>query len=304
LKTRLFVVAATCAAAHVRQLLLSLLLGASGAALAATDAQQIAQAMKAEFDSPGAPLSAEPVSVEGSFAIAGWSQSGSGGRALLQKLGNQWQIVLCAGDGLLQPAMLVNAGMSRETADRLVAATRAAESRLPSSRRELFSRFNGVVKIGKASDHKGSPHAEHSVHATHAGSPATGTLTVTGAWARATPPGLTVGGAYFTLVNHGTQPDTLVSISTPVAATAALHRTALENGLSTMRAAGQITIAPGATLKAEPGGLHVMLMGLKSPLVAGSKVPLTLTFRLAGAITVQVAVQPLNPGSPTGNAGH
>lgn len=295
MKTRLFVVAATCAAAHVRQLLLSLLLGASGAALAATDAQQIAQAMKAEFDSPGAPLSAEPVSVEGPFAIAGWSQSGSGGRALLQKLGNQWQIVLCAGDGLLQPAMLVNAGMSRETADRLVAATRAAESRLPSSRRELFSRFNGVVKVGKASDHKGNPHA---------GSPATGTLTVTGAWARATPPGLTVGGAYFTLVNHGTQPDTLVSISTPVAATAALHRTALENGLSTMRAAGQLTIAPGATLKAEPGGLHVMLMGLKSPLVAGSRVPLTLTFRLAGAITVQVDVQPLNSGSPTGNGGH
>ena len=65
-----------------------------------------------------------------------------------------------------------------------------------------------------------------------------------------------------------------------------------------MRPAGQIVIAPGQTVTAEPGGLHVMLTGLKKPLVAGTRVPLVLTFRHAGAITVQVDVHP-QPSLPT-----
>ncbi len=135
-----------------------------------------------------------------------------------------------------------------------------------------------------------------------AGAETAGCLSVSKAWARATPAGIAVGGAYFTIVNRGKQADTLVSLRSPVAAMVELHRTTVENGLSRMRPAGQIVIAPGETVKAEPGGLHVMLMGLKSPLVSGARVPLVLTFQQAGAITVQVQVQAIAAAAHEGRA--
>lgn len=264
--------------------------------MGATDAERIAQAMKAEFDRPGQPLLVEPVTVEGIFAIAGWSQGGSGGRALLQHMGNEWQIVLCAGDSLLQPTMLTHAGMTREASTRLVANTRAAESRLPSARRDQFANFQGVVNVGTGAGHKNDA-AGHAAHASTAGAAAAVTVSVSGAWGRATPPGIPNGVAYFTIENRGRQPDTLLSISSPVSASAELHRTTVQNGHSTMRPAGQVVITPGQTVKAEPGGLHVMLTGLKRPLAAGNPVPLVLNFRAAGAITVQMDVHPLSPAS-------
>jgi copper(I)-binding protein len=281
LKTLSLATAAARAAVCARILFAVLLLGASGAALATTDAERITQVMKAGFDRPGQPLSVDPVSVEGPFAIAGWSQGGSGGRALLQRMGTQWQIVLCAGDALLQPATLTGAGMAPDAATRLVANQRTAESRLPAARREQFARFMGVVKVAGGAD-----------------------LSVSNAWGRATPAGVAVGAAYFTVVNHGKQSDTLVAVTSPVAATAELHRTSVEGSLARMRPAGQVVITPGQTVKAEPGGLHLMLTGLRKPLVAGSQVPLVLHFRQAGAITVQMDVQPATSAAPDAYAGH
>lgn len=120
---------------------------------------------------------------------------------------------------------------------------------------------------------------------------ATGNIAVTGAWARATPPGVKVGAAYLSILNRGKQTDYLQSVSSAAASTAEMHRTTHENGVSRMRPAGALPIAAGQALKAEPGGLHVMLTGLKQPLVAGSRVPLVLGFRDAGAVTVQVEIR-------------
>jgi len=59
-----------------------------------------------------------------------------------------------------------------------------------------------------------------------------------------------------------------------------------------MRALPQLELKAGQKLEMKPGaGAHIMLFGLKKPLVAGDKFPLTLTFRKAGKIetTVEVA---------------
>ena len=122
-------------------------------------------------------------------------------------------------------------------------------------------------------------------------------VVVAHAWARATPPGARVGAAYFTIENPG-KADVLLAIASPAAARAELHRTTLENGMSRMRPAGEVVIAAGATVKVEPGGLHVMLMDLKAPLVAGTTVPLQLTFRNAGTVTVQAEVQAMGITMP------
>ena len=123
-------------------------------------------------------------------------------------------------------------------------------------------------------------------------------VVVSHAWARATPPGVSVGAAYFTIENRGTATDVLLSIASPAAARTELHRTTVESGMSRMRPAGEVTVAAHATVKAEPGGLHVMLMGLKAPLVAGTTMPLQLTFRDAGTLTVQVEVQATGASMP------
>ena len=276
MKTRMPDVAAAC-----RIVFLSLLLGTGSAARAATESERITQVMKAEYERPGRPLQVDPVSVEGEFALAGWSQGSHGGRALLQRTGAQWQITLCAGDALLQPATLTGAGMQRDRAERIVAAARRAESRLPAASRKRFASFAGIVKPAAAAN-----------------------LSVTNAWARATPAGVDVGGAYFTIVNRGHQPDVLLSLGSTAASMVELHRSTLENGIARMRPAGAVEIAPGQTVTAGPGGLHVMLTGLKKPLVAGTRVPLVLTFRHAGAITVQLDVHPATFTSHAAHAGH
>ena len=104
------------------------------------------------------------------------------------------------------------------------------------------------------------------------------------------------GAAYFT-VTANVQPDRLVGVSTPVAATAELHETINDNGVMKMRPVAAIALDPGKSVTFTPGGYHVMLVGLKSPLKAGDSFPLTLTFEHAPPITVTVKVEAVGSAS-------
>jgi periplasmic copper chaperone A len=86
---------------------------------------------------------------------------------------------------------------------------------------------------------------------------------------------------------------TVTGVESPIAGHAMIHETKVEGGQSKMRPHEQLVVAPGATVKLEPGGLHVMLHDLKQPLKAGQTVPLVIL--LAGGASVQVtaAVRPL-----------
>lgn len=119
------------------------------------------------------------------------------------------------------------------------------------------------------------------------------------AWARATPGSVTNGAAYITLAG-GSQPDTLVGVSTSVAATADVHETTNTNGVMKMRAVQAIPIPAGQTVTFSPGGYHIMMMGLKQPLIAGHSFPLTLNFARAGAVTVDVQVRGRGHDASTG----
>ena len=115
-------------------------------------------------------------------------------------------------------------------------------------------------------------------------------ITLDHVWARASAGNATTGAAYLTVTDHG-RPDRLVGVSTPVAATAELHETIHDNGVMKMRPVAGIALEPGKPMTFSPGGYHVMLMGLKSPLKAGDKFPLTLTFEHAQPITVTGTVE-------------
>ena len=72
-----------------------------------------------------------------------------------------------------------------------------------------------------------------------------------------------------------------------------LHRSSVENGVSEMRKVDQVAIPANKRVALEPGGLHLMMMGLKEPFKQGEKVPLTLVFEKAGKIDVELAIVPL-----------
>lgn len=122
-----------------------------------------------------------------------------------------------------------------------------------------------------------------------------GALVIGQPWSRPTAPGMPMGVAYLSITNTGRRADALIAASTPVAARVEMHRTTISAGVARMRPVESIDLAPGATVRIEPGGMHLMLVDLKAPLQAGTRVPLELTFRDAGSIRVQVDVTPPSP---------
>ena len=118
-----------------------------------------------------------------------------------------------------------------------------------------------------------------------------GTLEIGHPWARATPPTAPTGGGYLSVKNTGTEPDRLISISSPAAQTVQVHQMKMEGNVMRMRELdGPLEIKPGETVTLAPGGMHLMMMGLKEPLKQGEKVPLTLVFEKAGKIDVELVV--------------
>ena len=119
-------------------------------------------------------------------------------------------------------------------------------------------------------------------------SSADGSIRVAAPWARASVS--PVGGAFLTIVNKGASDDRLTAVTTPVAATAELHRTENDNGIMKMIPVDGIEVKAGQAVVLAPGGYHVMLMQLKAPLKEGTSFPMTLTFEKAGKIDVTVKV--------------
>ena len=117
-----------------------------------------------------------------------------------------------------------------------------------------------------------------------------GDLVIDQPWARASAGNAKSGAAYLAIANHGSGPDRLIGASSP-AGQAELHNNVSEDGIMKMRPVEAVDLAPGETVVLEPGGLHLMLMGLAEPLVEGKTFPLTLTFEKAGSIHVEVKVE-------------
>ncbi len=114
---------------------------------------------------------------------------------------------------------------------------------------------------------------------------------VSGAWAR---PG-TAGensAAYFTINNPTPDPDHLIGASSAIAQEAQLHLSEVDaNGVASMHPQEAVEIPAGWQVTFEPGGLHVMLIGLHQDLEPGDVFTLTLEFENAGSVDVLIEVQ-------------
>jgi copper(I)-binding protein len=131
-----------------------------------------------------------------------------------------------------------------------------------------------------------------------------GDLMITQAWSRATPGGAKIGGGYLTIENKGSAPDRLIGGSADAAGSVQVHEMAMNNGVMTMRHLDKgLAIEPGKTVKLAPGGYHLMLMDLKSPLKQGDKLPVTLEFEKAGKVKLSFDVQGIGAQAPGGASG-
>ena len=96
---------------------------------------------------------------------------------------------------------------------------------------------------------------------------------------------------YLDLRNEGDADDRLLAVDTPLATKVELHESTMEDGIHRMAKVESIAVPAGAMVEFAPGGLHVMLIGLKFALFAEETIPVTLSFERAGDVTVSVSVE-------------
>lgn len=128
--------------------------------------------------------------------------------------------------------------------------------------------------------------------------PATGParIVVAHLWARPAAAGGNTAG-YFHIRNDGGAPDRLLAVESAVSGKTELHQSKTEGGVMTMAPLTDgVDIPAGADIEFNPGGMHVMFIGLGDGLKAGDKVPVTLVFRDSGRIAVELPVQTLPAG--------
>jgi Uncharacterized protein conserved in bacteria len=118
-------------------------------------------------------------------------------------------------------------------------------------------------------------------------------------------PNAPAGGGFMTITNTGAEDDRLLSAASDAAAKVELHEMAMEGDVMKMRPmADGIVIPAGETVTLEPGGLHVMFMGLSAPFIEGETVTVTLTFEKAGAVEVELPVGGVSAAAAEGHHGH
>lgn len=111
-------------------------------------------------------------------------------------------------------------------------------------------------------------------------------LTVTDARAFETAPTAMAGGGFLTITNSGDSDDALIAVIADFPSVQ-LHTTAFENDIARMVHLDRIDVPAGDTVTLEPGGMHVMFMGLQGkPLTLGETITATLVFEQAGDVPV------------------
>jgi periplasmic copper chaperone A len=126
-------------------------------------------------------------------------------------------------------------------------------------------------------------------------------LMVHDAWVQFVP-GAKAGAAYFMLMNHGGKPWQLTGAECDSFEKAELHVSRITNGVATMSPVAQVDLQPMKSVKFEPGGLHVMLIGPKGELNDGATVEMRLVFSDGTKLPVKATLK--KAGGSGGHSDH
>jgi len=124
---------------------------------------------------------------------------------------------------------------------------------------------------------------------------ASGTLDVEDPYVLAVPPGQSNSVAFMRIVNRGPEERVVLSSRSGVAGVVELHRHTMEDGMMKMRRIDRIEIPAKGVLSLEPGGLHLMLIGLTRDLAPGDTVLLRLNLDDGTDLEVLAPVRAAEP---------
>ena len=116
-------------------------------------------------------------------------------------------------------------------------------------------------------------------------------LMVMDPWVREAPPNAKMMAGYFTIMNHSGESAEIVGASCDKFEKVEMHKTVHKDGVAKMIAQPSVQVGKHATVKFQPGGLHLMLINPKSPLKAGDKVDISLKLKKGGDLKMTAVVK-------------
>jgi copper(I)-binding protein len=120
-----------------------------------------------------------------------------------------------------------------------------------------------------------------------------GDLEIVHPWARATLKGSDVADGFMKIINHGSTPDRLLSVSVEFAKTGQIHDMKMDGDVMKMvELTDGLEIPAGATVELKPKSLHVMFLGVHEDLVPDEVVDGELTFEKAGKVKIEFMIEP------------
>ena len=116
-----------------------------------------------------------------------------------------------------------------------------------------------------------------------------GNIEVHKPWVRPTAQGENAA-VYFLLSNNSENDDQLIGASSNVSERVEIHESKMENDVMQMNMLSSLPLESGGEFLFEPGGLHVMLIGIDQELKPGEQMELILHFANHDDIVVSVPV--------------
>jgi len=111
-------------------------------------------------------------------------------------------------------------------------------------------------------------------------------ISFAGPWVRLLPPTVMHTAAYVTVSNTTNAPDILLNVTSNTVNSLSVHQTKNVDGMMKMLSVDNLEIPAKGKIELRPGGYHIMLMGLESPLAENQKIKMTFEFKNAGKIDV------------------
>lgn len=110
----------------------------------------------------------------------------------------------------------------------------------------------------------------------------------------ALPPGQTTAAAYMILRNNTKTTLVLNYAHSPIASDVEVHRVIYDQGMMQMRKVNHLSIDPGSVLHFQPGGYHLMLMGIENAPPVGDSFTITFEFEAGYTISADAEVRSLS----------
>ena len=124
------------------------------------------------------------------------------------------------------------------------------------------------------------------------------------AWVRSLPPGAAVTAAYGSLMNHGSDTVTIVNLTSTAGAEAQMHDVIADGDQRKMVRLNSVDIAPGESMVFEPGGRHIMLLGITDAPEEGSDLALCALSAMGTEACTRAPVTRQAPGETEPHGHH